>query len=292
MVGALADWFAVTALFRHPLGLPIPHTALIPTNKDQLGDRLGEFVGTHFLTEEVVRAKVAEAEVTRRVGHWLGDRPTPIGSPASSAGLCEGCWRCSTRSRCAPHRERDHRAGRAHGGLARAGPPPGRGSRRPRALRIIDVLAERTHNWVAVNRQTICRRLPSRPRPGRPGSSTHRDRPGPFDWCDSWPPYAMTRTIPSVRRSTGCSPRSPRTSGRTRTPARGGGAKIEVIATRTSSPRCRGSGRRRSGSPRGSRRSHQRASDSTRPAPWRSWRTRWPRPRDAGAPRCWVTAPL
>src|SRR5438093_1042078 len=45
MVGALADWFAVTALFRRPLGLPIPHTAIIPTKKDQLGDSLGDFVG-------------------------------------------------------------------------------------------------------------------------------------------------------------------------------------------------------------------------------------------------------
>ncbi len=50
MVGALADWFVVTALFRHPLGLPIPHTAIIPTKKDQLGVSLGEFVGENFLS--------------------------------------------------------------------------------------------------------------------------------------------------------------------------------------------------------------------------------------------------
>ena len=49
MVGGLADWFAVTALFRHPLGLPIPHTAIIPTRKDQLGRSLGEFVEENFL---------------------------------------------------------------------------------------------------------------------------------------------------------------------------------------------------------------------------------------------------
>ncbi len=54
MVGALADWFAVTALFRHPLGLPIPHTAIIPTKKDQLGISLGEFVGENFLSQDVV----------------------------------------------------------------------------------------------------------------------------------------------------------------------------------------------------------------------------------------------
>jgi uncharacterized membrane-anchored protein YjiN (DUF445 family) len=73
MIGALADWFAVTALFRHPLGLPIPHTAIIPTRKDQMGATLGEFVGTHFLTDDVVREKVGAAEVTRRGGEWLAD---------------------------------------------------------------------------------------------------------------------------------------------------------------------------------------------------------------------------
>ena len=51
MVGALADWFAVTALFRHPMGLPIPHTAIIPTRKDAIGSSLSEFVATNFLSE-------------------------------------------------------------------------------------------------------------------------------------------------------------------------------------------------------------------------------------------------
>lgn len=73
MVGALADWFAVTALFRHPLGLPIPHTALIPTRKDQLGASLEEFVATNFLAEDVVRDKIARAEVTLRLGTWLSE---------------------------------------------------------------------------------------------------------------------------------------------------------------------------------------------------------------------------
>lgn len=73
MIGALADWFAVTALFRHPLGLPIPHTAIIPTRKDALGASLQEFVTEHFLTEDVVRQKVAAADVSRRAGHWIVD---------------------------------------------------------------------------------------------------------------------------------------------------------------------------------------------------------------------------
>ncbi|WP_228454216.1 DUF445 domain-containing protein, partial [Streptomyces alkaliphilus] len=71
MVGALADWFAVTALFRHPLGLPIPHTAIIPTKKDQLGESLGDFVGENFLSEQVVREKIAAVDLGRRVGAWL-----------------------------------------------------------------------------------------------------------------------------------------------------------------------------------------------------------------------------
>src|ERR1700712_1774001 len=66
MVGALADWFAVTALFKHPLGLPIPHTALIRTRKDALGKSLQSFVTSNFLVEEVVRSKVAGLGVASR----------------------------------------------------------------------------------------------------------------------------------------------------------------------------------------------------------------------------------
>jgi uncharacterized membrane-anchored protein YjiN (DUF445 family) len=71
MVGALADWFAVTALFRRPLGLPVPHTAIIPTRKDQLGAGLGDFVGTHFLSEQVVRDRLRAVGVAGRLGGWL-----------------------------------------------------------------------------------------------------------------------------------------------------------------------------------------------------------------------------
>ena len=71
MVGALADWFAVTALFRRPLGLPIPHTAIVPTRKDSLAESLEQFVTENFLSEEVVAEKMRTAEVSRRVGEWL-----------------------------------------------------------------------------------------------------------------------------------------------------------------------------------------------------------------------------
>jgi uncharacterized membrane-anchored protein YjiN (DUF445 family) len=72
MVGAIADWFAVTALFKHPLGLPIPHTALIPKRKEMLGRSLEEFVGENFLQEGVIRERLDAARLSSRVGAWLG----------------------------------------------------------------------------------------------------------------------------------------------------------------------------------------------------------------------------
>jgi uncharacterized membrane-anchored protein YjiN (DUF445 family) len=73
MVGGLADWFAVTALFRHPMGLPIPHTALIPTRKNQLGVAIGEFVEQNFLTGSVVLDKLRAAGMARRAATWAAD---------------------------------------------------------------------------------------------------------------------------------------------------------------------------------------------------------------------------
>jgi uncharacterized membrane-anchored protein YjiN (DUF445 family) len=73
MVGAIADWFAVTALFRHPLGLPIPHTALIPRRKDDFGKSLEEFFSENFLHEEVIRERLAVADIARRVGTWVSE---------------------------------------------------------------------------------------------------------------------------------------------------------------------------------------------------------------------------
>jgi uncharacterized membrane-anchored protein YjiN (DUF445 family) len=73
MVGGLADWFAVTALFRRPLGLPIPHTGLVPRKKDELATKLGEFVTGHFLTREVVIEQLRSADVVTRVGNLLAD---------------------------------------------------------------------------------------------------------------------------------------------------------------------------------------------------------------------------
>ena len=77
MVGGVADWFAVTALFRHPLGLPIPHTAIISKRKDAIGASLGSFVETNFLSPETITNRVSSAEPARRVARWL-DAPDHV----------------------------------------------------------------------------------------------------------------------------------------------------------------------------------------------------------------------
>jgi uncharacterized membrane-anchored protein YjiN (DUF445 family) len=77
MVGGLADWFAVTALFRHPLGLPIPHTAIIPRNKDRIGDNLAMFLRQNFLKAEAIGGWVDQHDVAQAVGRWLEN---PAGS--------------------------------------------------------------------------------------------------------------------------------------------------------------------------------------------------------------------
>lgn len=71
MVGALADWFAVTALFRHPFGIPIPHTAIVPNNKDRIGESLAGFVERNFLTKDVLGPKLEEIDFASRIGQWM-----------------------------------------------------------------------------------------------------------------------------------------------------------------------------------------------------------------------------
>lgn len=71
MVGAIADWFAVTALFRHPLSIPIPHTAIIPNRKDAIAEQFGAFVQQNFLSEEIISTRVRSMNLSRRVATWL-----------------------------------------------------------------------------------------------------------------------------------------------------------------------------------------------------------------------------
>lgn len=74
LVGGLADWFAVTALFRHPLGLPIPHTAIVATRKERIGQILGTFVQNHFLSRDVIAANLRRVHPAERAAQWLADR--------------------------------------------------------------------------------------------------------------------------------------------------------------------------------------------------------------------------
>ncbi|WP_116812080.1 DUF445 domain-containing protein [Steroidobacter cummioxidans] len=87
MVGALADWFAVTALFRHPLGIPIPHTAVIPRSKDRIGEGLGRFVEENFLAPRIVAEKIQAADLAGGLARWLSD---PQNSSVAATGLMRG----------------------------------------------------------------------------------------------------------------------------------------------------------------------------------------------------------
>ena len=73
MVGGLADWFAVTALFRHPLGIPIPHTAIVAQRKDRIGRSLGNFVGNNFLSRDVIARQLAGMKLGERGARWLSE---------------------------------------------------------------------------------------------------------------------------------------------------------------------------------------------------------------------------
>ncbi len=87
MIGGVADWFAVTALFRYPLGIPIPHTAIIPSRKDRIGRSLGSFVQNNFLSRPVITAKLRQVDVARKAAAWLAnpDHASVVARHASAA---------------------------------------------------------------------------------------------------------------------------------------------------------------------------------------------------------------
>ncbi|PDQ17123.1 DUF445 domain-containing protein, partial [Mesorhizobium sanjuanii] len=78
-IGGLADWYAVVALFKRPLGLPIPHTAIIPENQNRIADNLGRFIEVNFLAPEPVREKLAEVDFSALVADWLSDADRAAG---------------------------------------------------------------------------------------------------------------------------------------------------------------------------------------------------------------------
>jgi uncharacterized membrane-anchored protein YjiN (DUF445 family) len=158
MVGALADWFAVTALFRHPLGIRIPHTAIIPTRKDALGDSLGEFVGTNFLAEGVVRDRLRRVGVAARLGGWLTQDANAERVTAELGTVVRGV--------VAVLRDEDVQAVMEQAVVRRVvavpwGPPLGRvlagvfadGSHH----KLVDLVCDRAYEWVKSNHTAVLR---------------------------------------------------------------------------------------------------------------------------------------
>lgn len=158
MVGALADWFAVTALFRRPLGLPIPHTAIIPERKDAIGSSLSEFVATNFLSEEVIRGKLARFSIASKLGGYLA---SPEGAERITAELATAVRGIATVL------EDDQVAGvleaiaRRKIAETKAGPPLGRiaaevfarGEHHP----LVDFIIDRGYDWIRDNYPLVSR---------------------------------------------------------------------------------------------------------------------------------------
>nr|WP_241386594.1 DUF445 family protein [Rhodococcus sp. CH91] len=158
MVGALADWFAVTALFRHPLRIPVPHTAIIKRKKDQLGANLSSFVGNNFLAPEVVSAKVESAQIPLRVGTWLAEPDNAARVAKETSTVLRGV--------VGVLREDDIQQIIDHTIVKRIaepewGPPIGRVLTEliseNRHLPLVDMLAERAHQWALGSQETIDR---------------------------------------------------------------------------------------------------------------------------------------
>ncbi len=156
MVGALADWFAVTALFRHPMGIKIPHTAIIPNRKDEIGSSLAEFVETNFLSEEVVSQKLAKSQIAQKVGTWLA-------KPESAQRVAtEGA--AALRGAIAVLKDDDVKdviesMVRKHVLEPPWGPPVGRLAERIFANGhhhgLVDLLVDRSTTWIQANHTTI-----------------------------------------------------------------------------------------------------------------------------------------
>jgi uncharacterized membrane-anchored protein YjiN (DUF445 family) len=156
MVGALADWFAVTALFRRPLGLPIPHTAIIPNKKDQLGASLGSFVGENFLSGDVVRQRLHALGIGRRLGAWLAE---PAHADRVTAELST-----ALRGALTVLRDSDVQAvvGEAISRRADAAEvAPGVGKMLEKVVadgghrRVVDLICARAHDWLTVHSDSV-----------------------------------------------------------------------------------------------------------------------------------------
>jgi uncharacterized membrane-anchored protein YjiN (DUF445 family) len=156
MVGGLADWFAVTALFRRPLGLPIPHTALIPTKKEALAANLGTFMTEHFLTREAVRDRLSGAAVVPRLGAWLAG---PSHAEAVSRRVCAAAADALEAVRPEMAAGALVELARHDAGRRSYAPLLGRllaetveaGTHRP----LVDVIVDQSHRWLRANRDVL-----------------------------------------------------------------------------------------------------------------------------------------
>ena len=193
MVGALADWFAVTALFRHPLGLRIPHTAIIPTRKDDIGRGLGGFVESNFLSPELVAERLRATPVAPRWASGWPSRRTPQRWATRWAPRCAACSSSSTTKRSRTRSGTRRGPGARDAGRPAAGPGARRGDgRRPAPRACSPRCSARSSRALEENRR--CCASASRPsrRGGCPSRSTtgssravrrgharaHRDRRG------------------------------------------------------------------------------------------------------------------
>ncbi|WP_125131515.1 DUF445 domain-containing protein [Microbacterium sp. 10M-3C3] len=166
MVGALADWFAVTALFRHPLGIPIPHTAIIPRRKDEIGRSLGEFVESNFLSAPVVRGKLESTAIAARLGAWLSDPAHAARVSDEAATAASGVLRALSDDDV---RDVIEDLAREHLLAPDWGPSVGVWLERVVASRAhtgaVDLAADSVATWLAANQEAftglVSRRLPS-----------------------------------------------------------------------------------------------------------------------------------
>ena len=163
MVGAIADWFAVTAIFRHPLGIPIPHTALVPRRKDSLAAGLEQFVTEHFLSPQTLRERYLDADVVARVGGWLSqpehsERVVAEVAPwagTAVAGVSEQDARAVLAGSVLPRL--DHEpvaplAGHLLAGVVRDGTHRG----------LVDIVAREAHTWLQGHPDDVVRLIGSR----------------------------------------------------------------------------------------------------------------------------------
>ena len=163
MVGALADWFAVTALFKYPLGLKIPHTAIIPNRKDQIGASLGDFVETNFLSEQVVHEKLASMDIARKVGTWLSGPGGAERVAKEGAAIIRGAFTVLNDDDVQAVIES---MVRKHLLAPPWGPPVGRLAQRifddGHHHSLVDLLVDRTVDWVRDNHETVSRLVTER----------------------------------------------------------------------------------------------------------------------------------